>query len=222
MAMNPIVSSSNLICLVGGASLGRNTISSVFHLVDAFVGVDGGANHLLQAGVTPAAVIGDLDSLSPAARATFADVLHHIPEQATTDFEKALTRVAAPAILALAFTGGRMDHGLSVLNVMARYPARAVILVDDDEVCFMAQTGRTRMELAADTPLSIMPVAPVRVTVGGVVWSFDNQMMSPDGFTSPSNAASGGPVTLDTDGPVLVTLPRAQLQIALKAAVRAG
>lgn len=221
MAIKPIVSASNLICLVGGASLGRNTISSVLPFVDAFVGVDGGANHLLQAGVTPAAVIGDLDSLSARARATFADVLHHIPEQATTDFEKALTRVAAPAILALGFTGGRMDHALSVLNVMARYPARAVILVDDDEVCFMAVTGRTRMDLAAGTPLSVMPVAPVRVTVAGLAWSFDDRMMSPDGFTSPSNAASGGPVTLDTDGPVLVTLPRVHLPVALQAAVRA-
>lgn len=220
MAMNPIVSSSSLICLVGGASLGKTEISAIFPLSNIIVAVDGGADHLLQAGVMPAAVIGDLDSLSAQARDTFAHVLCHISEQSTTDFEKALLRVAAPVILGLGFTGGRMDHILSVLNVMARHADRAIVLIDDDDVCFLAPLGASQMDLPQGARIAIMPLDAANVSVTGLQWNFTEMLMTPAGFTSPSNAAVGGIVTLQTDGPVLVTLPRAHLQTALKAAVR--
>lgn len=221
MPIETIVSSSKLVCLVGGAPIAPDAIRSVFKGVAAFVGVDGGANHLLAAGVSPAAVIGDLDSLSDAARALFADQLCHVAEQSSTDFEKALTRVAAPVVLALGFTGGRMDHTLSVLNVMARYADRAVVLADGQDVCFVARQGRTTFATPARTRISVMPLGSATATVTGVVWPFADQPMTPDGFTSPSNAAAGGEVTLQVDGPVLITLPRAFLLTALQAVVRA-
>lgn len=222
MSWEPIVSSPNPLCLIGGASVDKNDISAVLHHVEAFVGVDGGANHLDEANIYPAAVIGDLDSLSEHARALFADVLHHVPEQSTTDFEKALTRVASPLILALGFTGGRMDHMMSVLNVMVRFAERAIVLLDKDELCFVAPSGKTAFPAAKGTRIAVMPLSPATVTVSGLQWSFEDKLMTPAGFTSPSNAALGGEVAITTDGPVFVTLPRTLLETALIAAVRAG
>lgn len=222
MYVEPIVSSSGLVCLVGGAKLEKTAISAVFPLVDAFIGVDGGADHLLQAGILPAAVVGDLDSLSDQARDAFRDRLCHISEQSTTDFEKALSRVAAPMILALGFTGGRMDHALSVLNVMARLSDRAVILADDHDVCFVPRIGATQFSLPKDTRVAIMPLGPAAVTVRGLQWSFAETVMEPAGYISPSNAARGGIVEINTNGPVLITLPRVHLPTALQAAARAG
>lgn len=220
MTQKPIVSVSKPVCLVGGAPIAQNSISAVFPFVSAFIGVDGGADHLLDAGISPAAVIGDLDSLSDKARATFADVLCAVAEQATTDFEKALTRVDAPAVLALGVTGGRIDHMLSVLNVMARHADRAVLLVDADDVSFLAPVGRCVLDLPPDSRISLMPIGRAKVSVSGVVWPFENQLMTPAGFTSPSNQVKDG-VVVETDGPVLITLPQACLPQALKAAVRA-
>lgn len=221
MQLEPIVSSSSLICLVGGAPISAHAIEAVFNDVEAFIGVDSGADHLLAASVVPAAVVGDLDSLSDQARATFAAQLWHVDDQSTTDFEKALSRVDAPSVLALGFTGGRMDHVLSVLNVMARSADRAILLTDDHDVCFVAPLGETRFDAPQGTRISVMPLGRADVSLAGVVWPFADQTMTPDGFTSPSNAASGGQVTLHTDGPVLVTLPRAFLPTALQAAARA-
>lgn len=221
MSNNPIVASGKPVCLVGGAVIQKDAISAVFPHVDSFLAVDGGADALLAADVMPAAVIGDLDSLSDQARATFQDRLYEITEQSTTDFEKALTRVAAPLILAIGFTGGRLDHSLSVLNVLARYPERAVVLVDAQDVSFVAPLGRTTFDAAPQTRVSVMPLGAALVTVTGLRWPFAQTRMTPDGFTSPSNAAMGGAVTISTDGPVLVTLPRVLLQTAMQAAVRA-
>ena len=217
----PIVASDKPVCFVGGAPIANGAISAVSSHVGAFVAVDSGADHLLAAKVAPAAVIGDLDSLSDQARATFQDCLHEITEQSTTDFEKALTRVAAPLVIAIGFTGGRLDHALSVLNVLSRNAQRAVLLLDAEDVSFVAPFRHITFEAEQDTRVSVMPLGTAKVTLSGVRWPFVDMLMTADGFTSPSNAALGGPVTLQTDGPVLVTLPRALLQTAMQAAVRA-
>ncbi len=220
MSSEIIVSCDKPLCLVGGATTSIEEINNISQWVDSFVAVDSGADVLFDAGISPIAVIGDLDSLSSNARATFANQLCEIAEQSTTDFEKTLTRVTAPAMIALGFTGGRMDHMLSVLNVMIRYPDKPVILADAQDASFLVPAGVTVFALPQNTRLSVMPVAPATVSLDGVVWPFSQELMSMAGFTSSSNAAAGGDVTIRTDAPVLVTLPRAHLAIALKAVFR--
>ena len=222
MPLQSIVSDDTPICIVGGARISEAVFRGALSFCRKVVAVDSGADFLLQQGIVPEVVLGDLDSLSDQARNAFADRLCPIPEQATTDFEKMVMRVSAPCLLALGFTGGRLDHTLSVLNAMVRYPEQPVVLVDEDDASFVAGAGRTMLELEVGTRISVMPVGAARaVTLDGVMWPFEDQPMSLDGFTSPSNAACGGTVTLRTSDPVLVTLPREQLADALKAAVRA-
>jgi thiamine pyrophosphokinase len=222
MMHESIVSSNRAICLVGGAPVADTAFSAVSPLVAGYVGVDGGADHLLVRGITPEVVIGDLDSLSAQARATFAACLLHVTEQETTDFEKALTRVAAPQIIALGFTGGRMDHALSVLNVMARMPDRAVFLVDADDVSYLAPQGTSAITLPAGARVSLMPLGDVRASVSGVRWPFTDWALHPVGRNSASNMATGGLVRITAQGPLLVTLPQAHLVEAVTNGVRAG
>lgn len=214
-----IVSSEHTVCLVGGARVDADLISLILPMVARFIAVDSGADVLIAAGITPAAVIGDMDSISDDARAAFGAVLHHIPEQDTTDFEKALSRVAAPMVVALGFTGGRMDHTLAVLNVIARYADRAVILADSTDVCFLAKQGITSVMAPSGTRMSLMPLSECRVSVTGLRWSFTDRVMHPVGFISSSNEVAGD-VHVQADGPVLITLPRAFLPNAIKAALR--
>ncbi len=221
MPIKQIVSDEGIVCLVGGARVDAAEIHQLSPFVSKYIAVDGGADSLLQAGITPAAVIGDLDSLSEHARATFADLLCHIPEQSTTDFEKALTRVSAAAVIALGFTGGRIDHALAVLNVVARYPDKKVLLADANDVSFMASQGRTVLHLPRQTRVSLMPLGTARVSVSGVQWPFSDQEMHPTGFISSSNAVADDAVVIDAAGPLLITLPRSHLAAALKAVVPA-
>jgi thiamine pyrophosphokinase len=222
VSFEPIVSTSKPVCLIGGASVAKKSISAVLPLVGGFIGADGGADHLLGAGLTPVAVIGDLDSLSSHARATFADLLHPVDDPLTTDFEKVLQRVRAPMFICLGFTGGRMDHTLSVLNVMARFVDRTIVLADGDDASFLASRGTTHLVLPVGTRVSIMPLGVATVSAQGVQWPFTDQVMTPVGFTSPSNAASEENIAITTDGPVVITLPQEHLQAALQAAARAG
>ncbi len=221
MAIGGIVSIDDIVGLIGGASIHPEDIAGIFPFIDKYIAVDGGADHLLKAKKVPEAVIGDLDSLSDHARATFADRLCHISDQSTTDFEKAIMHLRARAMIALGFTGGRMDHVLSVLNVLTRYPDRRVILTDAHDVSFLGGQGQTMLHMPPGTRLSVMPLDTARVSLRGVVWPFEDMQMHPGGFVSPSNAVADDPVRIDVQGPVLVTLPRAHLAAALKAVVPA-
>ena len=87
---HPIVDSLQGVTLVGGGPVSAMALAKARALAPRIVGADSGADRLLRLGVTPEAVIGDMDSLSASARVRLADRLFPIAEQDTTDFDKAL------------------------------------------------------------------------------------------------------------------------------------
>ncbi|WP_458790020.1 thiamine diphosphokinase [Yoonia sp. MH D7] len=216
-----IVHSLGPIVLVGAAYIGPKELNIFQSLTKQFVGIDGGADHLLAVGIDPVAVIGDLDSLSDASRTRFAAVLHHIAEQETVDFEKGLSRVNAPLIYALGFAGGRLDHTLAVLHVMGRNPERPVLLISADDASAIVPSRGLTLHLPIGTRVSIMPLADARVQGQGLRWPISDRPMHPMHFTSPSNAAADHEVQISCTGPVIVTVPRAQMQALGQAVARA-
>jgi thiamine pyrophosphokinase len=123
----PVVQCQEGVTLVGGGPVPMRDLRLALARAPVAVAADGGADRLVSAGLVPRAVIGDMDSISAAARAAIPpDRLHPIAEQATTDFDKALRSVSAPLVLALGFTGGRSDHALAALNALVRHSGRAL------------------------------------------------------------------------------------------------
>ena len=213
-----IVYSSDPVALVGGADLGPQDLNILQSYAPSFVGVDGGADHLLTAGIRPVAVIGDLDSISDGARLEYSDLLHHVCEQDTVDFEKAWRLVDAPIVFAVGFSGGRLDHTLAVLNVMGRFGGRRLILIGTEDVtAIVPRDGIVLNGLGTGSRLSLMPLATARVSATGMRWPVDDQVFDTLRFTSPSNEVVGPVVTLSAEGPVLLVLPRRSLDAMVKA-----
>lgn len=181
------------------------------------VAADGGANVALALGLMPDAVIGDLDSISPETRAAIApDRLHRVAEQETTDFEKCLTRIDAPAVLAVGFAGLRLDHTLAVWNALVRHPHRRCIVIAAGDIAFLAPE-RLQMKLPVGTRLSLFPLGAVTGQSRGLRWPIDGLDFAPDGRIGTSNRTEG-PVDLTFSAPrMLVLLPRRCLDAALLA-----
>lgn len=180
-------------------------------LAPTCVAADGGAELAARAGVSPDAVIGDFDSVSPATLAlTPLDRQHHIAEQDSTDFDKALRNIAAPVVIGVGFLGARLDHQLAALNVLVSHPACACVLLGHSEVVFLCPPA-LRVETVADDVVSLFPFGPVSGTSTGLRWAIDGLDLDPMGQTSTSNAATG-PIALTMDRPaMLVMLPRRYL-----------
>jgi len=179
---------------------------------------DGGAAAALAAGVIPRAVIGDFDSLSDEARGQLSpQSLIHVAEQDSTDFEKALTRISAPAVVGVGFTGARLDHTLAVLHVMLRYPERAVVLLAEEEIVLLAPP-RLEVELPEGATVSLFPLRRCQGRSEGLCWPIDGLEMAPGEMSGTSNRATGGRMVLEMDQPgMILFLPKDQLGAVIKA-----
>ncbi|WOI55659.1 thiamine diphosphokinase [Palleronia sp. LCG004] len=209
------------VTLVGGGPVEREDLEEAVAIAPCIVAADGGARHVLEAGLMPERVIGDMDSLDDATRAGIdATRLCHVDEQDSTDFEKCLSRIKAPLVIGLGFMGGRADHTLAAMSVLARLGGPH-LLIGAEDLCFAAGPGATVVDLAPGTRVSLFPLASVTGRSQGLEWPIDGIDFAPDGRIGTSNRATGA-VRLDLNGRgMLVILPRACLAEAL-AAVGAG
>ena len=212
--MRAVVTSPTPVTLLGGADLAPEDLNMALPIAPAVVCADGGARHALAHGLDPLAVIGDMDSLPPEAAAAFADRLHPVAEQDTTDLDKALGRVEAPLVLALGVLGGRLDHELAALHALALHPHRPCLLLGAESLCALCPP---RLALDAPGLVSLFPLGPVSARSSGLRWPLDGLALDPLGRIGTSNAAAG-PWSVEPAAPrLLVILPRQGLPLLARA-----
>jgi thiamine pyrophosphokinase len=208
-----VFSSSGPVTLVGGGVVGETDLAVATRLAPDVVAADSGAATALAAGHVPHAVIGDFDSLDSATRARFhPDTLHHVAEQNSTDFEKALTRTDAPLVLAIGFTGARVDHQLAVFSALVRYAHRPCLVLAEHEVILHCPP-RLALDMGEGEIVSLFPLLPVAGRSEGLYWPINGLPMAPAQQIGTSNRATGGPLILEMEGPgMILLLPRAHLE----------
>ncbi len=176
---------------------------------DCVVAADGGTRHALAAGLTPAHVIGDLDSLTPEQRAYLeaaGTILHaYPPAKDETDLELALTWAASQPdvteIVVLGALGGRPDQALANLLLLA-LPAlagREVIIADGAWSVRCLRGGKTATfhGQPGDT-LSLLPLGgdAVGVTTTGLAYPLRDETLHFGLTRGVSNIFDGETVTV--------------------------
>jgi thiamine pyrophosphokinase len=196
----PLVISDTPVLLIGGGDTSHQAVRAAQAFATRVVAADGGAERCAALGLEPEAIIGDLDSLSDAAAWRNRGIaVHHIAEQDSTDFEKCVTHIEAPLILALGFTGARVDHTLAVMNSLARLGPRPLVVVGTDDVVW-AMEAATRLGLPTGTTVSLFPMKALRGTRSvGLKWPIDGLEFAPMGFSGTSNESTGGYVEIELD-----------------------
>lgn len=218
-----IVNSFGGVTLIAGGPATRRDLILARRRAPILVAADGGADAALGWGVMPDAVIGDFDSLSSRASQTIdKSRLHHIAEQETTDFDKALRSVTAPFVIGLGCVGGRVDHTLAALNALVRHD-RTCVLIGGPDILFAAPPACPfTLRLAPDARVSLFPLGQVTGTSDGLEWPVDGLTFAPDRQIGTSNRAAQRQVTLSFGQPgMLVILPRRFLDAALAALLQA-
>ncbi len=202
------------LAIVGGGTVDGVLLRELAEKNVALVGADGGADTIGAAGLLPVAIIGDLDSLADRAGWESRTRVIQIPEQITTDFQKALYSTEAPVTLALGMTGKRLDHTLAALSAVLQYaPSRRLMLVDEVDVA-LAVTGTIEFEAGPRERVSIHPLLPVRFRrSSGLFYPMDGLLLEPGGLIGTSNEGTGGPVEIEPedDTPWLLILSKERL-----------
>lgn len=181
----------------------------------ALVALDGAALKL-PAETTPQIVCGDFDSLDLAeAQRRFPQAeFVELEDQNENDLEKAIRLLSARGakeLLLCCVLGGKPDHNLANLAVMARHhTALSLCALYRGRECRVASASApVRLVLKDGEELSVIPFgSAVELSLTGVRWPLAREVLHA-GSHGVSNIALGGEVRVEpTSGQVFVFSPQ--------------
>ncbi|MEM9707865.1 MAG: thiamine diphosphokinase [Pseudomonadota bacterium] len=213
MVNGGLIRSDRPVTLIGPTEVRRCDFDAAMAVSDGLIAADGGAEKAIHFGHLPDWVVGDFDSFDSAGRIP-EDRLLRLEDQDSTDFQKCLSAVDAPLILAVGFLGRRIDHELAVFAALVQeQPGRVLLIGSHDAVFHCPPTFD--LDVTPGSRFSLFPMAPVQAKSDGLRWPLEGLDLAPLRRISTSNEATG-PVSLSVDGPgLLILLPRTALPALL-------
>ena len=178
----------------------------ILEAAERVVACDGAADAYFAAFTRyPDVTVGDLDSISRAARENAPRVVH-IPEQETNDLAKA-ARVCqengwrAPVVLGA--TGRREDH--TIANLFLALELRLEVVTSEGR--FIPLEGAREFLIEHGAAVSIFAPDPAtKMTSQGLEWPLDGVKFA-NLYCAALNRATSSKVVLTADRPVLVYFP---------------
>jgi thiamine pyrophosphokinase len=183
---------------------------------DYLICADGGARHCQQFGLRPHALIGDMDSIPPELLSQWADggvlVERHPPDKNETDLELAIefaVQRGAKRILLLGALGGRLDHTMGNILLLARASLGTPIFVADGAQLAQVLVGPARLVLDAPEGSTVSVIAlsdqVTGITYRGLEYPLDHFTLPIGSTRGMSNVVSTPPATIQIeDGRLLV------------------
>jgi thiamine pyrophosphokinase len=139
--MIPVIQPFRTVVLADGMFPSHEIPLSFLRTAQRIIACDGAAVPLLQAGLEPDYVVGDLDSLSAELKRRYSDRLIHISEQETNDLTKSVRFCVENGwkeIIIAGATGRREDHTLGNISLLAGYAETARVQMLTDFGAFVA------------------------------------------------------------------------------------
>lgn len=154
------------------------------------LGVDGGLDLALAAGLRPSGLIGDLDSVSPDGiewAKAHATIARHPTDKNQTDTELALAFAAdmAPERLTLIGGGDRLDHTIAAIGSLSARTLTGITILegwwDGQHIDVLHGPGRRTLELEPGSTLSLLAIGPAcgSVRIEGVRWPLSEHRLEP-------------------------------------------
>jgi thiamine pyrophosphokinase len=203
-----------VIVVTGAAPLDPDAVA---HLPTGAIvlAADGGLDHALAAGLTPAGLVGDLDSVSAAGLAwaeAHATIERHSPAKDRTDTELALVMAAslAPArLIMIAGDGDRLDHTFAAIGALGEPSLTSIPTIEgwwgDQRFHVLHGPGRLRLTVPVGATVSLLathgPCTGVSVT--GTEWHLDDAELAPLSGHGVSNVATATDVEVTVSSGVL-------------------
>lgn len=187
------------------------------------IAADGALDHALAAGLRPAALVGDLDSVSEAGldwATAHSTIERHPPDKDHTDTELALLTAADlnPARLILMSGGGnRLDHTFAAIGALGHPSLTSVPELDGwwgpQRLTVAHGPGRARIDAPIGTTISLLALhGPCAgVSVDGVRWPLDSSELAPAVGLGISNVTTEPVVAVSLTSGVLTVFVNSHL-----------
>ncbi|HOO98938.1 MAG TPA: thiamine diphosphokinase [Bacteroidales bacterium] len=171
---------------------------------------DGSAEKLIEAGILPDAIIGDMDSLSRETAEKFAGRIFRDESQETNDLTKAVEwckKSGFKDITILGATGRREDHSIGNISLLAEYSKFVRIRMITDNGIFLPFHDSCRIETFPGQQISVFSINPeTEITSKGLKFPLVRRKLK-NWWEATLNEATGNSVELEFRGsPLLVFL----------------
>ena len=206
--------------IVANGTLSRDmAIQSLLADADLVIAADGGAVHLQRLGVSPDIIIGDLDSISDDALASFKSeqipMAAHPARKDQTDTELCIDYALAQGcreILFLGVTGNRLDHTLANIFLLRRLADQGITarITDAHNDIYLVLSDLVLKGVPGDL-LSVIPVSDrvTGLTLTGLEYPLTDKTLHMGTALGVSNCFTGHEATVHIDsGAVIVTKSR--------------
>lgn len=168
------------------------------------IAADGASNKLIDRGIIPNFIIGDLDSIEKKHLANKYNILQ-IADQNTTDFEKCLSKMEEKNFfpcLVLGISGGEVDHAIYNLNCFMRHAKeQELIFLDIDENHKMKYGvpvfERYEISEQKGKTISLLPFPEATVSTNGLKWELTASNLSVTTIASVRNVVQSKLATIN-------------------------
>lgn len=190
--------------ILGNGSFPSHTIPlSILQQAQTIICCDGAAQSLLERGIEPTLIIGDLDSISAPAKQHFAHKILHIADQYTNDQTKAVEWAIQQGFtdaVILGSTGLREDHTIGNISLLAQYGTRMSICSVTNFGVFTPMYGTQSFESYIGQVVSIFSLTPhIPLTFKGLQYPITNAMLH-SWWMGTLNTAIDNTFTIESNG----------------------
>ena len=166
------------------------------------IAADGAANTLVQAGIGPEFIVGDMDSVLPETLERLQGITEVVLEtdQDSTDFEKSLRFAETQLwrrLLIIGIHGGDLEHTLNNWSVLMRHSRAMQLTAYERGRYAIPLFASTTYHASADETISLVPQPLATLTTTGLVWNLRNESLELGMREGARNRAIGGPVDLE-------------------------
>ncbi len=169
---------------------------------------DGSAGRLIDAGMIPFAIVGDLDSITGDVAERFPDRLFQDKDQETNDLTKAVkwcTSRGYNEIVILGATGKREDHTIGNISLLIEYAFYAEVMMVTDTGIIRPFLKSCTLQSFPGQQVSVFSIdKETEITSRGLKYPLERRKLS-NWWKATLNEATGTDFSLEiSGGPVIV------------------
>jgi len=151
---------------------------------ELLIAADGGAKYFLDMGLTPQVIIGDMDSIDSDVWKSKSDIEHirYPVDKDKSDAELAVEYAlehGCGQVILIAATGGRLDHILGNIALVASYPGQVAILDSISTLVAVDKSKKCMLHGKIGSIVSLMPcsINPLKVKTNGLKYPLQDECL---------------------------------------------
>ena len=142
---------------------------------------DGAVNEMLEKGLEPHYILGDMDSINDVMRNKFRDRIIELPDQYENDLRKAIIWIennGTKKAIILGATGKRDDHSLANIFTLLQYPSQMELMMYSNNGIFSLVENEQKFDSFIGEQISLFSANPeIELTTTNLKYNLNNKTL---------------------------------------------